>query len=123
MVQFGISGDPAVTAKWTDANLEDDPVTQSNTRGMISFATAGPNTRTTQVFINFGDNSRLDRLGFAPFAKVISGMEVVDQLYADYGEGAPDGGGPAQDRIENEGNAYLSRDFSKLDYIKSARIM
>lgn len=123
MVQFGISGDPAVAAKWTDAVLQDDPVKETNTRGMISFATAGPNTRTTQVFINFGDNSRLDRMGFAPFGKVVSGMDVVDQLYADYGEGAPQGGGPDQDRIEKEGTAYLSRDFPRLDYIKSARIM
>src|SRR5438309_1395500 len=83
-------GDPAVTAKWSDANIDDDPVTQHNTRGMVSFATAGPNTRSTQLFINYGDNSRLDPLGFSPLGQVVMGMEVVDQLYADYGEGAPD---------------------------------
>jgi peptidyl-prolyl cis-trans isomerase A (cyclophilin A) len=123
MAQFGISGDPSVAARWTENVIEDDPVTQSNTRGMVSFATAGPNTRTTQLFINYGDNSRLDASGFAPFGKVIMGMEVVDQLYADYGEGAPDGGGPDQTRIEQEGNAYLIRDFPNLDYIRTARIV
>jgi peptidyl-prolyl cis-trans isomerase A (cyclophilin A) len=123
MAQFGINGDPAVAAKWTNANIADDPVKQHNTRGMISFATAGPNTRTTQLFINYGDNSRLDTLGFSPIGQVVMGMEVVDQLYADYGEGAPDGAGPNQDRIEREGNAYLNKDFSKLDYIKTARVI
>jgi peptidyl-prolyl cis-trans isomerase A (cyclophilin A) len=122
MVQFGISGVPAVAEKWTDATIPDDPVQQSNTRGMISFATRGANTRTTQVFINYGDNARLDPLGFAPFGKVISGMDVLDQLFADYGEGAPNGSGPSQDRMGTEGNAYLNRDFPKLDYVKSARI-
>ena len=123
MAQFGVNGDPAVTAKWSDANIDDDPVTQHNTRGMVSFATAGPNTRSTQLFINYGDNSRLDPLGFSPLGQVVMGMEVVDQLYADYGEGAPDGNGPDQNRIEREGNAYLNRDFTKLDYIKTARII
>lgn len=123
MAQFGISGDPAVTAKWTNANIEDDPVKEHNTRGKITFATAGPNTRTTQLFINYDDNSRLDAQGFSPFGEVVSGMDVVDQLYADYGEGAPSGMGPDQDRIEKEGNAYLNKDFPKLDYIKSARIV
>jgi peptidyl-prolyl cis-trans isomerase A (cyclophilin A) len=123
MAQFGISGDPAVTAKWTNANIEDDPVKEHNTRGKITFATAGPNTRTTQLFINYDDNSRLDAQGFSPFGEVVSGMDVVDQLYADYGEGAPSGMGPDQDRIEKEGNTYLNKDFPKLDYIKSARIV
>ncbi|HYR86772.1 MAG TPA: peptidylprolyl isomerase [Terriglobia bacterium] len=123
MAQFGVNGDPAVAAKWSDANIDDDPVTQHNTRGMISFATAGPNTRSTQLFINYGDNSRLDQSGFSPFGQVVTGMEVVDQLYADYGEGAPDGKGPDQSRIEREGNAYLNRDFPKLDYIKTARVI
>jgi peptidyl-prolyl cis-trans isomerase A (cyclophilin A) len=123
MAQFGISGDPAVTAKWTNANLQDDPVKEHNTRGRITFATAGPNTRTTQLFINYGDNSRLDGQGFSPFGEVVSGMEVVDQLYADYGEGAPGGKGPDQERIEKEGNAYLTKEFPNLDYIKTARII
>jgi peptidyl-prolyl cis-trans isomerase A (cyclophilin A) len=123
MAQFGINGNPAVSSKWEDAVIQDDPVKESNTRGTISFATGGPNTRTTQVFINYGDNSRLDAQGFSPFGRVMDGMEVVDQLYADYGEGPPSGRGPDQDRIEHEGNDYLSREFPKLDYIMSARIM
>lgn len=123
MAQFGISGDPAVSANWRDANLEDDPVKQSNTRGRISFATAGPNTRTTQMFINYADNSRLDASGFAPVGEVVAGMEVVDQLYADYGEGAPGGAGPDQELIEKEGNAYLEKNFPNLDYIKTARVL
>jgi peptidyl-prolyl cis-trans isomerase A (cyclophilin A) len=123
MAQFGINGDPKVTAKWADANIQDDPVTQHNTRGMISFAKSGSNTRSTQIFINYSDNSRLDASGFSPFAVVSSGMEVIDQLYADYGEGPPDGTGPDQERIEKEGNAYLDSAFPKLDYIKTARIV
>jgi peptidyl-prolyl cis-trans isomerase A (cyclophilin A) len=123
MAQFGINGDPKVTAKWADANIQDDPVTQHNTRGMISFATSGANTRSTQLFINYSDNSRLDATGFSPFAVVSNGMEVVDQFYADYGEGPPDGTGPDQERIEKEGNAYLGNAFPKLDYIKTARIV
>ena len=123
MAQFGIAGDPGVSAKWTDASIDDDPVKESNTRGRISFATAGPNTRTTQVFINYDDNSRLDMLGFSPFGTVIEGMEVVDMLYADYGEGAPRAGGPDQERIEMEGNAYLIKDFPNLDYVTAARIV
>jgi peptidyl-prolyl cis-trans isomerase A (cyclophilin A) len=122
MVQFGISGDPKISAHWHDANIPDDPVRQSNTRGMITFATAGPNTRTTQVFINFADNRALDRQGFAPFGQVVSGMSVVDSLFADYGEGAPSGNGPEQGRVQREGNAYLMKDFAQLDYIKKATI-
>jgi peptidyl-prolyl cis-trans isomerase A (cyclophilin A) len=122
MAQFGIHGDPKVSEKWRDANIPDDPVKQSNTRGMVSFATAGPNTRTTQVFINYDDNSRLDGMGFSPFGKVIQGIEVVDQLYSGYGEGAPRGQGPDQGRIQREGNAYLVKEFEKLDYVKKATI-
>jgi peptidyl-prolyl cis-trans isomerase A (cyclophilin A) len=122
MVQFGINGDPSVAAAWHDADIKDDPVKQSNGRGTITFATAGPNTRTTQVFINFGDNAGLDGQGFSPFGKVVSGMEVVDQLYGGYGEGAPNGNGPDQGRIQSQGNAYLEQDFPKLDFIKSATI-
>jgi peptidyl-prolyl cis-trans isomerase A (cyclophilin A) len=123
VVQFGIHGEPEVAAKWEDANIPDDAVIKSNTRGTISFATAGPNTRTTQVFINYGDNSRLDAAGFSPFGEVIAGMDVVDQLHAEYGEGPPDGNGPDQGRMTREGNAYLIRDFPNLDYIKRARII
>jgi len=122
MVQFGINGDPQLTPKWRNANIPDDPVRQSNKRGYITFATAGPNTRTTQVFINFGDNAALDGQGFAPFGQVVSGMNVVDQLYTGYGEGAPRGAGPDQGRVQSEGNAYLQRDFPKLDYVKKATI-
>ena len=122
MVQFGINGDPKLSSVWRTAAIKDDPVTQSNKRGYITFATAGPNTRTTQVFINFGDNAGLDRQGFSPFGQVVTGMNVVDQLHAGYGEGAPRGRGPDQGRIQQEGNAYLMRDFSNLDYIKKATI-
>jgi peptidyl-prolyl cis-trans isomerase A (cyclophilin A) len=122
MVQFGIHGDPAIMANWRTAQIPDDPVTQSNTRGMITFATAGPNTRTSQVFINFADNARLDQSGFAPFGKVVSGMNVVDSLNAEYGEGAPRGRGPDQGRLQSEGNAYLTKEFSRMDYIKKATI-
>jgi peptidyl-prolyl cis-trans isomerase A (cyclophilin A) len=122
MVQFGIHGDPAVSAQWRQARIPDDPGKQSNSRGTMTFATAGPNTRTTQVFINFADNSRLDRMGFAPFGQIVSGMNVVDSLYSGYGEGAPSGQGPDQGRMQQEGNAYLMKDFGKLDYIKKASI-
>jgi peptidyl-prolyl cis-trans isomerase A (cyclophilin A) len=122
MAQFGINGDPALSAAWRQARIADDPVTHSNKRGMVTFATAGPNTRTTQVFINFGDNASLDSQGFAPFGQVIVGMDVVDRLYAGYGEGAPRGAGPDQARAQLEGNAYLTRSFPNLDYIKTATI-
>ena len=122
MVQFGINGDPKLSALWRNARITDDPVRQSNKRGYITFATAGPNTRTTQVFINFGDNSALDRQGFAAFGQIVSGMNVVDALYSGYGEGAPQGRGPEQGRIQQEGNTYLTRDFAKLDYVKKATI-
>ncbi len=123
MCQFGIHGDPAVSAKWRDANIPDDVVKGSNTRGTITFATAGPNTRTTQLFINFADNTSLDGQGFAPFGKVVEGMDVVDKINSEYGEGAPNGMGPDQGRVQGEGNVYLKKDFPHLDYIKSARIL
>ncbi len=123
MCQFGINGDPKVAAAWRAAQIQDDPVKASNTRGAITFATGGPNMRTTQLFINFGNNSRLDGAGFAPFGKVIEGMDVVDKINGEYGEGAPDGMGPYQGRIQTEGNAYLKKDFPNLDYIKSATIV
>ena len=123
MCQFGIHGDPAVSAKWREANIADDPVKGSNTRGAITFATAGPGTRTTQLFINFGDNTGLDGQGFSPFGKVVEGMDIVDKINGEYGEGAPGGNGPSQGRIQTEGNAYLKKDFPNLDYIKSASIL
>ena len=123
MVQFGISGDPAVNRVMQEARIQDDPVKQSNKRGNITFATAGPNTRTSQVFINYRDNDNLDGMGFAPFGKVVTGMKTVDALNGEYGEGAPGGAGPNQGRMQDEGNAYLQKDFAKLDYIKSAKIV
>jgi peptidyl-prolyl cis-trans isomerase A (cyclophilin A) len=123
MVQFGISGDPAINKVMQEARIQDDPVKQSNKRGNITFATAGPNTRTSQVFINYRDNDNLDGMGFAPFGKVTTGMKVVDALNGEYGEGAPGGAGPNQGRMQDEGNAYLQKDFGRLDYIKSAKIV
>lgn len=124
MAQFGINGAPAVNAAWKPAVIPDDPVVQSNKRGMVSFAMRGPGTRTTQLFINYSDgNARLDRMGFSPFGKVIEGMDVVDALHSGYGEGAPGGAGPRQDRVQQEGNAYLTADFPKLDFVKTARIV
>jgi peptidyl-prolyl cis-trans isomerase A (cyclophilin A) len=121
MAQAGIHGDPAMNRVWRTRRIEDDPVTQSNTRGMVTFATAGPNTRTTQFFINFGNNSNLDRMGFAPFGRVRD-MTAVDALYAGYGEGAPRGRGPSQGRMQSEGNTYLRAEFPQLSYIRSASI-
>lgn len=123
MGQFGIHGDPKVAAAWRDARIQDDPVKSSNTRGTISFAMGGPNTRTTQLFINLVDNVRLDGMGFSSFGKVVEGMDVVDKINGEYGEGAPMGRGPAQQRIQFEGNAYLKKEFPNLDYINSASIV
>ncbi|MGI8744967.1 MAG: peptidylprolyl isomerase [Bryobacteraceae bacterium] len=123
MAQFGISAKPAVSKVWEPATIKDDPVKQNNKRGYISYATSGPNTRTTQVFINFGDNSgNLDGQGFAPFGMVTEGMDVVDKLHSGYGEGSPGGSGPSQDRIQHDGKAYLDKDFPQLDSIKTAKI-
>jgi len=122
MAQFGVNGDPKVSAAWRDARIKDDPVRVSNKRTFVTFATAGPNTRTTQIFINYGDNSNLDGQGFSPFGQVVSGMKVVDSLYSGYGEGAPGGRGPNQARVQSEGNAYLTSAFPNLDYVKKATI-
>jgi peptidyl-prolyl cis-trans isomerase A (cyclophilin A) len=116
MVQFGINGTPTLQSAWSSANITDDPVKQTNTRGKITFATAGPNTRTTQVFINFKNNSPLDKDGFAPFGEVVSGMESVDKINAEYRQD------PDQNLIKRQGNAYLKKSFPKLDYIKTARL-
>lgn len=121
MAQFGIHGNPEVSAVWRKATFEDDAVKASNTPGMVTFATAGPNTRTTQLFINFGDNNRLDGMGFAPIGKVRD-MATVEALYAGYGEGAPRGRGPNQGLIQQQGNSYLRASFPEMDYIKSASI-
>lgn len=122
MAQFGAHGDPEVNAAWEKLPIPDDPVVQSNKRGFITFAMAGPDTRTTQVFINLVDNVNLDGMGFAPFGQVIEGMAAVDSLYAAYGDGPPSGFGPDQNMIFSRGNAYLERYYPKLDFIRSARI-
>ncbi len=122
MVQFGINGDPAIQRHWARANIPDDPVKQSNLRGYVTFAQApSPNTRSTQVFINFVDNASLDHSppqGFMPFGKVVSGMDVVDKLYSGYREEPSN----AQGTIQLQGNAFLEKQFPKLDYIKKASI-
>ena len=122
MAQVGINGTPSVQAVWRAATIKDDPVKQSNKRGFVSLSNAGPDSRSTQFFISFVDNTRYDRLGFAPFGQVINGMENIDRLYSGYGDGAPQGSGPIQQRIQTEGNAYLVKEFPKLDYIKKATI-
>jgi peptidyl-prolyl cis-trans isomerase A (cyclophilin A) len=117
MVQWGINGDPNIQKHWEDANIKDDPVKQSNTRGNITYAQrSAPNSRSTQLFINFKDNSFLDNQRFAPFGKVVSGMDVVDKINSTYGER------PDQSTIQTQGNAYLNKNFPKLDYIKTATI-
>ena len=117
-------GDPEVNAAWENLTIPDDSVTQSNRRGFVSFAAmAGPDTRTTQIFINLIDNTRLDEMGFAPFGQVVEGMAVVDSLFADYGDGPPSGFGPDQTRLMKEGNTYLEREFPKLDFVRTARII
>ena len=124
MAQFGVNGDPAVNAAWKDRALPDDPVAHSNERGTVTFAAkSSPNSRSTQLFISYRDNSNLDGMGFAPIGRVTEGMAVVDSLYSGYGEGAPDGNGPDQFRAQAEGNAYLERSFPKLDYITKATLL
>jgi len=123
VAQFGINGNPEVQAKWKAQNLKDDPVKVTNKRGTVVFATAGPNTRTTQLFINLNDrNSFLDKQGFSPLGEVVSGMDVVDQFYAGYGEGAPSGKGPNQGLIQAKGNAYLEPNYPKLSYFSSVSV-
>jgi peptidyl-prolyl cis-trans isomerase A (cyclophilin A) len=125
MAQFGVNGNPEFNARLSEARIKDDPVKESNKRGYITYAKTGaPNSRSTQLFINFGNNSSLDSQGFSPFGKVIGdGMKVVDSLYSGYGEGAPSGNGPDQNRAQMQGNAYLEKSFPKLDYIKTATIV
>ncbi len=123
VVQFGISANPQVSRVWQTATIKDDRVSQSNRRGFLSFATSGANTRTTQVFINLGDNRSLDGMGFSPFGEVIQGMEAVSQLYSGYGEGAPSGRGPDQGLIQSQGKAYLDKSFPKLDSIKTVTVV
>jgi peptidyl-prolyl cis-trans isomerase A (cyclophilin A) len=122
VVQFGLSANPQISQIWQNANIKDDRVTQSNKPGFLTFATAGPNTRTTQIFINLGDNAQLDSMGFAPFGQVTSGMDVVAKLYSGYGEGAPSGRGPDQGLISSQGKPYLDKGFPNLDSIKMATV-
>ncbi|HEY6391673.1 MAG TPA: peptidylprolyl isomerase, partial [Bryobacteraceae bacterium] len=116
VVQFGISKDPKVSAHWREMNLPDDTVHESNRRGYLTYAKAGRDSRTTQVFVNLADNVNLDTQGFAPFGRVIEGMNVVDSLYSGYGDA------PQQDLIQSQGNEYLKSQFPQLDYIKTAKI-
>jgi peptidyl-prolyl cis-trans isomerase A (cyclophilin A) len=117
MVQWGIPAKPSEASKWRNNKIKDDPVIKSNERGTISFATSGKDSRTTQVFINFVDNGNLDGMGFSPFGRVISGMDVVDAIYSGYGEQ------PDQGRIQSEGNTYLKKEFPRLSFIKSAKLI
>jgi peptidyl-prolyl cis-trans isomerase A (cyclophilin A) len=119
VVQFGMSGDPALSKVWQTARIKDDPVKGSNKKGHVTFAMAGPNSRTTQVFINLKDNTRLDGMGFSPIGVVTEGMDVVEKLYGGYG----DDKGPNQGRIASEGNAYLDKDFPDLDRLTKATIV
>jgi peptidyl-prolyl cis-trans isomerase A (cyclophilin A) len=123
VVQFGVNGDPKVNKKWSEIPIKDDPPKVSNKMGTVTFATSGPNSRSTQVFINIGDNSRLDDQGFTPFGEVTQGMENIQNFYMDYGEGPPSGNGPDQAAIADIGNPYLEEHFPKLDYIKTARVL
>ena len=123
MAQVGMNGDPAIQSAWGSATISDDPVKESNKRGFVSFAaTMAKDSRSTQFFVSLVDNTRYDRMGFAPFGEVTSGMEVIDTLYSGYGEGAPRGNGPEQAKLQVQGNAYLAKEFPKLDYIKKATI-
>ena len=117
VVQFGINGDPKVQQKWKDHPIKDDPVLFSNSKGTICFATSGPDTRTTQMFINLSDNSRLNKIGFAAFGRVNKGMKHIEAIKDEYGEQ------PQQDRIQSEGNTYLKESFPKMDYIKRAYVV
>ncbi len=123
MAQFGLHGDPEVASVWWSQTMPDDSVRQSNVRGSVSYAMRGPYTRTTQVFISYRDNSYLDRMGFAPFGRVLQGMDVVDSLYSGYGESAPQGDGPDVRRIHAEGNAYLRTEFPDMDYVETATLI
>ena len=124
MAQTGMHGNPAVTAAWSVARIPPDAVKQSNTKGRVTFAMGGsPDTRTTQIFINYGNNSYLDDSGFAPFGEVVEGFETVEQLYSGYGEGQPNGNGPSQAKFYRGGNDYIKESFPKLDFIVTASIV
>ena len=124
VVQFGIHARPEVSKVWSQATIKDDPVKQSNKRGYVTYAMGGPNTRTTQVFVNLADkNVQLDAMGFSPFGEVVEGMDVVEKFYRDYGDGPPRGRGPDQGLMEAQGKAYLDKSFPKLDSIKSTTLI
>jgi len=124
VAQTGMNGDAAIQSAWSGAVIPDDPRKESNKRGTLTFASAGPNSRSTQFFINLSENTKLfDRQGLAPFGSVVSGLDVVESLYSGYGEGAPRGIGPEQSRITVEGNAYLKKTFPKLDYVKRTTLV
>eukprot|EP00466_Bigelowiella_natans_P020094 jgi/Bigna1/52473/estExt_Genewise1Plus.C_80128 len=118
--QFGIAGDVQHYNKWAKIKLKDDPVKVSNSKGTMSFATSGPNARSTQLFINFGDNKSLDNQGFSPIAEVVKGMDIVEKVYAGYNSADTK---PNQGYIKQFGNAYLSKNFPKLSYIVSAELL
>lgn len=121
MAQFGIHGDPAVNNVWRERGINDEPVKQTNKRGTLTFAKKGiPNSRSVQFFLNLVDNPNLDGMGFAPFGTIVQGLDVLDKINGEYGEGAPRGRGPDQMRVQTEGNAYLKKDFPNLDYILRA---
>lgn len=120
MAQWGIHGDTERYNKWKDSKINDDKVKTKNTKGRLSFATSGPNARSCQIFVNFGDNSSLDSQGFSPFAEVVSGIEFVDQIYSGYGESEPKGKGPNQQAVKEQGDNYLNK-FPKLTQIESAK--
>jgi peptidyl-prolyl cis-trans isomerase A (cyclophilin A) len=122
VIQFGINGDPSISRLWSNLTIPDDPVKQSNRKGMVTFATGGKDTRTTQIFINMRDNASLDKKGFSPFGEVTAGMDVVERFYAGYGEMVPRGPGPDPTQIETRGNSYLDERFPRLDFIKKATI-
>lgn len=122
MAQFGINGDPRTAVAWAQQTIPDDPLLLSNTRGTVTFAMRGPDSRTTQLFINFVDNTSLDEDGFSPVGRIVEGMDVVDQIYAGYGEMAPRGGGPAPQYILQRGNDWLRAEYPRLDYIQRATV-
>ena len=123
VVQFGINGDPPINQLWASTMLPDDPVKEHNVKGALTFAARGPNTRSTQLFINLSDNRKsLDGHGFSPIGKVTAGMEVVENLYSFYGDMPPTGQGPDPNLIQQKGNPYLESHFPRLDFIKKAVI-
>ncbi len=123
VVQWGLAATPTMTATWLPRRISDDPVKETNRRGTVTYAMGGRDTRTTQLFINLRDNARLDGMGFAPVGEIVAGLTVVDSLHAGYGEGAPMGKGPSQDRITKEGEAYLAAAFPLLDTVVSMRVV